>query len=69
MIDFDPMKKTDLVSITLGIDKDKDFEFERTREPQVISALNIRTRRIEPIISDDMRNEIQGNIDGRKNER
>ncbi len=66
VLDFDPMKKTDLVSIELGIDKDKDFDFETTSEPQVISALNIRTRKLEHLISDEMKNEIQSIIDGRK---
>lgn len=66
VLNFDPMKKTDLVSIELGIDKDKDFDFERSIEPQVITALNVRTRKIESIISDDMKNEIQSIIDGRK---
>ncbi|MGK0379765.1 MAG: hypothetical protein ACJA1Z_003593 [Patiriisocius sp.] len=66
VLNFDPMNKTDLVSIELGIDKDKDFDFERTSEPQVISALNIRTRKIEPIITDDIKNEIQSIIDGTK---
>lgn len=65
VLNFDPMKKTDLVSIELGIDKDQDFNFESTSEPQVISALNIRTRKIEPIVSDEMKDEIQGIIDGR----
>ncbi|MFT6138726.1 MAG: hypothetical protein ACJAUJ_001821, partial [Salibacteraceae bacterium] len=30
------------------------------------SALNIRTRKIEPIITDDIKNEIQSIIDGTK---
>ncbi|MCZ4410766.1 hypothetical protein O3Q51_18260 [Cryomorphaceae bacterium 1068] len=66
VLDFDPMKKTDLVSIELGIDKDKDFTFERTSEPQVISALNIRTRQLEHLISGEMKDKIQSIIDGRK---
>lgn len=66
VLDFDPMKKTDLVSIELGIDKDQDFEFEKYSEPKVISTLNIRTRKIEAIISEDLKNEIQSIIDGVK---
>lgn len=66
VLNFDPMNKTDLVSIELGLDKDKDFDFERNSEPQVISTLNIRTKKIEPIISDEMKDEIQSIIDGRK---
>ena len=66
VLNFDPMNKTDLVSIELGLDKDKDFDFERNSEPQMISTLNIRTRKVEPIISDEMKDEIQSIIDGRK---
>jgi len=32
----------------------------------MISTLNIRTRKVEPIISDEMKDEIQSIIDGRK---
>jgi hypothetical protein len=66
VLSFDPMNKTDLVSVQLGIDKDNDFNFEKESEPQVISALNIRTRKVEPIISEEMKNRIQSIIDGRK---
>ena len=66
VLNFDPMNKTDLVSIELGLDKDKDFDYERTSEPQVIFTLNIRSREVEPIISDEMKDEIQSIIDGRK---
>ena len=67
VLGFEPMKKTELVSIELGIDKDHDFDFESSSEPQVISALNIRTRKLEQLISDHLKNEIQVVIEGRKN--
>lgn len=60
------MKKTDLVSIELGVDTNNDFEFNETSEPKVISALNIRTRKIETLISADIKDEIQGIMDGVK---
>lgn len=58
------MKKTDLVSIELGVDTNNDFEFNETSEPKMISALNIRTRKIETVISDGIQHEIQGIMDG-----
>lgn len=66
VLDFNLLKQTDLVTIKLGVDKDKDFKFERKSEPQLISSLNIRTRQVEEIISQETRNEIQSIIDGRK---
>lgn len=66
VLDFEPMKKTDLVSIELGIDKDRDFEFERITEPKLISSINIRNRKIETIVDDTIKSEIQQIIDGVK---
>lgn len=65
VLSFDPMKKTDLVSIQLGIDRDKDFYFENKSEPQIIHALNVRTQNLEKIISDEIKDKIQSIIDGR----
>ena len=66
VLGFDPMKNTDLISIALGVDKDGDFDFEGDREPRFTTALNIKTRKIEPIISNQMRKEVQNIIDGVK---
>tara|TARA_R110002049_G_scaffold154302_1_gene318765 strand:+ start:3237 stop:4049 length:813 start_codon:yes stop_codon:yes gene_type:complete len=67
VLDFFSMNKTALVSIELGIDKDNDFDFESSSEPQEITTLNLRTKSIQPIVSDQLKNEIQEIIDGIKN--
>lgn len=64
VLNFNPLNKTDLISINIGIDKNNDFNYEMEIEPQVITALNIRSRKVEKIISDKMKNEIQGIVDG-----
>jgi len=63
VVSFDPMNKTDLISIRVGIDKNKDNEFDRHSEPQEILILNVRLRKLENLIPPEMINEIQQNID------
>ena len=67
VLEFEPMNKTNLVSIELGIDKDKDFDFENRSEPKEITSLNVRTRKIQPIVIDEIKHDIQKIVDGVKN--
>jgi hypothetical protein len=66
VLGFEPMNKTELVSISLGIDENKDFNFERNSESQEITTLNVRTRNIQEIVSNGLKSEIQYIIDGIK---
>lgn len=63
VISFDPMNKTDLISVIVGVDKNEDFNFDHISEPQEILILNIRSRKLENLISREMNDEIQGTID------
>ena len=63
VLGFEHMKKTDLVSIKVGIDKNGDFEFDRKREPQEIVTLNVKTKETQKLISEDLKQEIQQIID------
>ncbi|MEN7548824.1 hypothetical protein AAG747_12960 [Rapidithrix thailandica] len=64
VLGFQPMHKTDLVSIQLGVDKDKDFFFDINNEPQEITTLNVVSRSIQNVITGDIKTEIQNIIDG-----
>lgn len=64
VIKFKAMEKTNLVSIQLGIDKNKDFEFDSSTEPQVITSLNLSSRKIEKLVSPELQSDIQKIIDG-----
>ncbi len=63
VLNFEPMPKTNLLSIKVGIDNDNDLEYEHSTEPQEIIALNTSTRKIEALISQKMKEEIQNKID------
>jgi hypothetical protein len=63
VIEFEPMPKTNLISIKIGFDKDADFEYESRSEPQEIITLNVRTRKVTELVSTKMKNEIQSKID------
>ena len=63
VLEFERMKKTDLVSIKLGIDKNGDFEFDRSIEPLEIIVLNAKSKEIDELISAEMKAEIQYIVD------
>jgi hypothetical protein len=63
VLEFERMKKTDLVSIKLGVDKNKDFEFDRSTEPLEIIVLNAKSKKIDDLISAEMKAEIQHIVD------
>lgn len=63
VLEFERMKKTDLVSIKLGIDKNGDFEFDRSTEPLEIIVLNAKSKEIDELISAEMKAEIQYIVD------
>ena len=63
VLDFEPLQKTQLVSIKVGIDKNADFEFDRNREPQEILTLNVETKKFEYLIPEEVKKEIQQSID------
>ena len=63
VLEFEAMRKTELVSIKIGIDKNGDFEFDRNMEPQEIIALNVKTKKVQELISAEMKEEIQITID------
>lgn len=67
VLNFRLLQKTNLVSIELGVDKDQNFSFESSKEPQEINTLNISTRQIQAIVSQEVKNEIQRIIDGAEN--
>lgn len=63
VLEFERMKKTGLVSIKLGIDKNGDFEFDRSTEPLEIMVLNAKSKEIDELISAEMKAEIQQIVD------
>jgi len=63
VVSFEPMNKTDLISVKVGIDKNEDNEFDSYSEPQEVLILDVRTRKIQNVIAPEMMNEIQKNID------
>jgi len=63
VLGFEPMKKTNLISIKVGIDKDIDLEYESRSEPQEIMTLNVITRKVNGLVSEKMKEEIQNKID------
>jgi len=63
VLEFERMKKTDLVSIKLGIDKNEDFEFDSSTEPLEIMVLNAKSKEIDELISPEMKAEIQHIVD------
>jgi len=67
VLDFSHMQKTDLVAIELGVDKDQNYAFESSKEPQEITTLNISTRQIQAIVAQEVKNEIQSIVDGLSN--
>lgn len=66
VMDFDPMKKTELISIKIGIDKNKDFHFDQNHEPQEIKTLNLVSREVSDMIPAEMKQSIQDLVDGVK---
>jgi len=64
VLGFEPMNKTELIAIRLGVDTDKNSDFESSNEPQLITTLNVATRGIQEIISTEVQTEIQNIIDG-----
>ena len=63
VLSFEFMNKTNHIYIKLGIDKNKDFNFDPETEPQEIYLLNTETNKIENLISAEMQNNIQKIID------
>lgn len=63
VLEFERMKKTALISIKLGIDKNGDFEFDRSTEPLEIIVLNAKSKEIDELISAEMKAEIQHIVD------
>jgi hypothetical protein len=63
VLGFEPMPKTNLISIKIGIDKDADYEYEGRSEPQEIMTLNTVTRKTDQLVSEKMKAEIQSKID------
>lgn len=63
VLGFEPMQKTNLISIKVGIDKDIDLEYESRSEPQEIMTLNVLTREVNGLVSEKMKEEIQSKID------
>ena len=57
------MPKTNLISIKIGIDKDVDLEYESRSEPEEIMTLNVLTRKVNGLVSEKMKEEIQSKID------
>jgi hypothetical protein len=64
VLGFEPMKKTHYIAVSLGIDKNKDFDFESSHEPQEVVLLDIKTGTIKKLISDEMKMELQQAVDG-----
>jgi hypothetical protein len=63
VLGYGPMENTNLISIRIGIDKNKDFKFDRKTEPEEVVALNVETRKIEHLVSPILKAEIQSLID------
>lgn len=60
---FEPMNKTNMVSILTGIDKNEDNTFKYNNEPTNIYSLNIIERKTDEMVSDAIKRRLQKIID------
>lgn len=60
---FEPMNKTNMVSILTGIDKNEDNKFKHNDEQTNIYSLNIIERKTEEMVSDAIKQRLQKIID------
>ena len=59
VLSYELMSKTNLIAIRLGVDKNKDNNFDSSTEPQEVLILNVENRSIENLIPSNMVNDIQ----------
>ncbi len=59
VLSYELMNKTNLIAITLGIDKNKDAKFDYSTEPQEILILDVKKRSIEDLIPSAMIDELE----------
>lgn len=63
VIELEPMSKTNLIAITVGLDKDGDLQYESVNEPQEIVTLDVKSRKTKKLVSKKMKADIQRKID------
>jgi hypothetical protein len=63
VLEFEPMLKTNFISIKVGVDKDKNLEYESNSEPQEILILDVNNRLVTNFISNEMKEELQNKVD------
>lgn len=63
VLSYEPMDKTSLVSVQVGIDKNKDFKFDRFREPVEVVVLDVASRKLGDLVPPAMKAKIQSIID------
>ena len=63
VLDFEPLNKSQLISIKVGIDQNADSKFDRDSEPQEIFIMNVKTRAVENLVSNEVKEDIQRMMD------
>ena len=63
VIDFEGLNKTNLISVRVGIDKNEDYEFDRDHEPQDIYVIDVETKDMNRLVSDELMDELQMTLD------
>ena len=63
VLNYNPLKNTNLIGIELGVDKNRDNTFDRKTEPTNIVSLNTQSRLIQDLVPAPLKNEIQSLID------
>jgi hypothetical protein len=59
VLSYELMYRTNLIAIRLGIDKNKDANFDSSTEPQEILILDVKKRSIEELIPSTMADELR----------
>lgn len=59
VVKFDLMAETNLISIRVGIDKNKDREFDELREPYKLFRYNVGSKEYSEFIPNDLNETLQ----------
>ncbi len=64
IIDIDIVQKTKEIILTVGIDKNNDNKFDRSKEPVILEKVNLNTYKIEELLSTIITDKLQFILDG-----
>ena len=59
VLNYELMPKTNLISLSLGVDLNKDHHFDSRKEPKEIKLLRIDTKQVEELVSSEIHKNIE----------